>query len=149
MKLYFDASGLTKAFVVERGSPEVRSALAASDELATSAVSYAEIRATFARCLRDGRFDAAQHAAAVEDLDDQWPRFVIVEVDDQRLREAGAAADRHPRHALRALDSIHLASALRIATGDPASVTFACWDLRLWRAAHDEGFTMLPPTEPA
>ena len=47
------------------------------------------------------------------------------------------------------LDALHLASALRLADGDPASMTFACWDLRLWRAARDDGFTMLPPTEPA
>ena len=148
MRLYLDASALTKSFLVERGSPDVRSALAAAEGRATSAVSYAELRATFARGLRDGRLNASQHAAAIDNLDAQWPQFVLVDVDEQCLREAGASADRNPRHALRALDSIHLASALRIATGDPASVTFACWDLRLWRAARDEGFTMLPPTEP-
>ena len=148
MKLYLDASALIKAFLEERGSAEVREALAAAEGPTTSAVAYAELRATFARSLRDGRFDAAQHTAALEDLDDQWLRFVFVDLDDECLCDAGSVVDRRPPHALRALDSIHLASALRIATGDPTSVTYACWDLRLWRAARDEGFTMLPSTEP-
>ena len=47
------------------------------------------------------------------------------------------------------LDGIHLASAGRLAAGQPGNVTFGCWDLRLWRAARDEGLAMLPATEPA
>ena len=148
MTLYLDASALTKAFLVEASSTQVLDALAADERHATTAVAYAELRAAFARSLREGRVDATVHDAARADLEARWPRITAVGVEQSLLLEAAEAVDRHPRHALRALDSIHLASALRIATGDPSSVTFACWDLRLWRAARDEGFTMLPPTEP-
>ena len=64
------------------------------------------------------------------------------------LAEAGRLIDHHAAHALRAFDAIHLASALRLADDHPPAVTFACWDVRLWRAAHDEGFALLPRTEP-
>ena len=149
MTVYLDASALTKAFLDETGASEVRTALAGQPSSSTSAVAYAELRAAFARLLREGRLDAASHHTLTAALDAQWPRLAIVGVDEQCLREAGEVVDRRPRHALRALDAIHLASALRVAAGDPTSVTFACWDLRLWRAARDEGFTMLPPAEPA
>jgi len=62
--------------------------------------------------------------------------------------DAARLIDRYAPHALRALDAIHLASALLFAAGRPANVTFARWNLRLWRAAHDEGVVMLPATEP-
>lgn len=148
MTLYLDASALTKAYLDEAGSAEARGALEADQTHATSVVSYAEVRATFARASRDGRLDRLAHQEFTTQFDAHWLRFASVPLDQRCLKEAGAAADRHPRHALRALDSIHLASALRIAAGDPATVSFACWDIRLWRAARDEGFAMLPPNEP-
>ena len=117
--------------------------------MATSALAYVEARATFARALREQRISREQLGIAIDRLDVYMARYALVPVDDARLREASDLADRHTSYALRALDAIHLASALRLAAGKPADITFACWDLRLWHAAHDEGFTMLPDAEPA
>jgi uncharacterized protein len=147
--LYLDASALIKGYLSEAASADVVAAIAGASAVATSAIAYPELRAAFARALRERRLDTAAHAAVVALLDARWSRYAVVVVDEVRLREAGRLADAHTQHALRALDAIHLASALRLATGRPASITFACWDLRLWRAARDEGFTMLPATEPA
>jgi len=148
LTLYLDASALAKAYLAELGSSDVIQMLAATTVAATSAVAYAELRALFARATREGRITAHELTTTIALLDERWARYSIVAVDDARLREAGALAERHPRHALRALDTLHLASALRISAGEPAPITFACWDLRLWRAARDEGFTMLPAAEP-
>jgi len=126
----------------------VTAALASERIVATSAVAYAELRSTFARRLRERYLDEPSHRAAVTLLAARWAGYVTLAIDDACLRQAGELVDRHTRHALRALDAIHLASALRIAGADPSGVTFACWDLRLWRAARDEGFTMLPASEP-
>lgn len=106
------------------------------------------MRTAFARALREHRLDEAGHDTVVDLLEAHWTRYAVVTVEEARLQEAGQLADRHTRHALRALDAIHLASALFLAAGQPDTITFACWDLRLWRAARDEGFTMLPATEP-
>ncbi len=48
------------------------------------------------------------------------------------------------RHTLRAIDAVHLASAMTWRGEDRESVAFACWDARLWDAARAEGFPMLP-----
>jgi predicted nucleic acid-binding protein len=147
--LYLDASALVKMYLPEPASTQVRAAVAAaSSAVSTSAIAYAELRAAFARALREHRVDAAGYAAVLRLFEAHWLRYVLVVVDDARLREAGRLSEHHTRHALRALDAIHLSCALQLAGGDPSSVTFACWDLRLWRAARDEGFTTLPATEP-
>lgn len=148
MRLYLDASGLVKGYLAETGSSDVAAAAAGATAAATSIVGYAETRGALARALREGRIDAARHAANVTLLDADWSAFAVVDVDETLVRDAAHLIARHAAHALRAFDAIHLASALTFAGGQPATVTFACWDLRLWRAAHDEGFAMLPATEP-
>jgi hypothetical protein len=149
VSLYHDASGLVKGYHQEAGTTEVVAATASAASVATSIVAYAEVRAAFARALREGRVDAAGHAANARPLDADWAQYVVVAADAALVRDASRLIDQHPRHALRAFDAIHLASALVLAAGRPASVTFACWDQRLWRAARDEGLTLLPAAEPA
>ena len=146
--LYLDSSALVKNYLAEAGSAAVTAAAAAAASVASSIVAYAETRAAFARALREGRIDAASHATAVRLLDTDWAQYAIVVADMARMREAARLIDQHSRHALRAFDAIHLASALLLVAGQAGSIMFACWDQRLWRAARDEGFTMLPPTEP-
>lgn len=147
--LYLDSSALVKNYLAEAGSVDVVTATAAAASTVSSVVAYAESRAAFTRALREGRVDSNRHATVVRLLDADWAQYAVVLADMARMRDAAALVDRHSRHALRAFDAIHLASALLVAGGQPASSTFACWDLRLWRAARDEGFTMLPLAEPA
>jgi predicted nucleic acid-binding protein len=69
-----------------------------------------------------------------------WGALTAIRLDGRLARSAGALAD---RHGLRALDAIHLASALSIAT--PADqTTFVTFDRRLAEAAIAEGLTVLP-----
>lgn len=70
---------------------------------------------------------------------------MIVQIDDALMREAGDVAT---ASALRAAEAIHLASALRIVEGYPRESVFACWDARLWDAAAEVGFQMVPATRP-
>jgi len=146
--LYLDTSALVKRYVREPGSTVVVAAMTANSIRATNVVAYAELRATFARALRAGRIDAAGLATLLVLLDSHWPNCLVLAADDTCLRTAGRLVDHHAGHALRSFDAIHLASAHRLASGTPAAVTFACWDLRLWRAARDDGFTMIPAAEP-
>lgn len=146
--LYVDSSALAKRYLAEAGTSDVTAAMAVESIVSTNAVGYAELRSAFARALREARLDSPSHAAVVALLDSHWSRYLVIAADDARMREAAMLIDHHSTHALRAFDAIHLASALRLADGNPPAVTFACWDLRLWRAARDEGFVLLPPTEP-
>ena len=146
--LYVDTSALVKRYVAERGSPTVRAAMAATPVVATSAVAFAEMQSALVRAHRDGRLDAAGFASTTTLLSSHWPSYLRLALDDALALEAGRQVVAHARFALRGFDAIHLASAHRLASGQPATVTFACWDLRLWRAARSDGFHMLPAREP-
>ncbi|MEK7696897.1 MAG: type II toxin-antitoxin system VapC family toxin, partial [Pseudomonadota bacterium] len=54
MILYLDTSALVKLYVREAGSGEVKKLARESAALATSIVAYAEVRAAFARLMREG-----------------------------------------------------------------------------------------------
>jgi len=133
MIAYLDTSSLIKLYVEEAGSTEVRTLLGAAASVATSAMAYAEARATFAR-LRRARFLTPQAFATVKRLfEEDWTRFVSIDPTTALVAQAGDLAQRYD---LRALDAIHLASFVQVlerATHD--DVEFSSFDDRLNRAA--------------
>ena len=67
------------------------------------------------------------------DLDEDWPRYLAIEVTREIWKAAGDLAE---KHALRGFDSLHLASFLHLAhsdLGEPAQ--FSSFDERLNDAA--------------
>jgi predicted nucleic acid-binding protein len=131
--LYLDTSSLLKIYVDEEGSDEVRQDLADCAAAATSAVTYAEARAAFARRRRDGTLTAAMLRAAKREFDEDWPRYLVVEPTMALCREAGDLAE---RHAVRGFDSLHLAAYLQVLRDTPLSeVRFSSFDRHLNRAA--------------
>lgn len=104
-----------------------------------------ECQAAFARGRREGRLTRGQASAATKSLDERWADLVVVELDARLTRRAGRMV--HDQ-ALRALDAIHLASAIVLADSAPSQTTFACWDARLWDAASRQGFEMTPRARP-
>jgi uncharacterized protein len=146
--LYLDTSALVKRYVAESGSRTVRTAMNTAPTRATSTIAYAEMRSALVRARRENRLTSPAYAAAASLLRAHWSNYLRLIADEDCALEAGRLVEAHSRHALRGFDAIHLASAHRLAAGQPASVTFACWDTRLWRAARDDGFPMLPSREP-
>lgn len=71
-------------------------------------------------------------------LDLAWTSIHAEELDDSLGLFAGALA---ARHGLRALDAVHLASALSVRAGEPVVVS---WDTDLRRAAGAEGLALSP-----
>ncbi len=133
MTLYLDTSSLLKLYVVENGSDEVRQDMAEASSAATSAVSYAEARAAFARRRREGFITAAEFRSVKRDFDADWSSYAVVEPTMSLCRAAGELAERYQ---LRGFDSIHLATFLQIARdGGPAETRFSSFDRRLNRAA--------------
>ncbi len=80
----------------------------------------------------------------LRDLDEAWQDMAVVELDERISRQAVALA-RERR--LRASDAIHVASALAI-TPPGGTVTFACFDRRLWETAGELGLRQLPSEPP-
>jgi len=75
---------------------------------------------------------------ALDDLDSAWVRMYTHDLDDSLAVFAGAIAG---RHGLRALDAVHLATALTVARANPVVVS---WDRDLRRAAEAEGLAVAP-----
>ena len=144
MTLYLDTSSLFKLYVEEAGSDEVRQDLAEAETVATSAVSYAEARAAFARLRRDGQLTPAMLIAVKRDFDADWSRLAIIEATVSLCRAAGELAE---RHGLRGCDSIHLATFLQLARErQPSETRFSSFDRHLNRAAITASRRLPPAT---
>ena len=133
MTLYLDTSSLFKLYVEESGSDEVRQELAEAETVVTSAISYAEARAAFARVRRAGQLTPTSFSAVKRDFDSDWSRFAIVEPTVELCRAAGELAE---RYGLRGCDSIQLATFLDVAReGGESEARFSSFDRNLNHAA--------------
>lgn len=133
MTLYLDTSSLVKLYVAEEGSEEVRALVDRATIVATSAIAYPETRAALARRRREAALRPMAFAFAKQKFEDDWPKYVAVQVTEVLCRDAGNLAE---RYALRGYDSVHLASFLEIAREAGAADTeFSSFDDRLTRAA--------------
>ena len=142
MTLYLDTSSLVKLYVAEAESEAVRRLVDDADVVATAAIAYPEARAALARRRREGDIPARSFAAAKRALDDDWPRYLAVDVSAALCREAGALAE---RHSLRGYDSVHLAAFLQVArAAGKAAVQFSCFDDRLTRASRSAARMLRP-----
>ncbi|MGH2759417.1 MAG: type II toxin-antitoxin system VapC family toxin [Actinomycetota bacterium] len=141
---YLDSSALVKAFVAEEGRDAVVEVLG-EEICGTASIAYVECRAAFARRAREGYLSAIGQRTAIAELDAKWPTLIVIEADEQVIKGAGQLAT---ASTLRAADAIHLESARVLASGSPTTVPFVCCDRRLWGAAKDAGFRVIPRTHP-
>lgn len=143
MTLYLDTSSLVKLYVAESGSDEVRQLVENADIVVTAAVAYPEARAALARRRREGGLRPRAFAIAKRALDEDWPRYLAVDVTAALCRDAGDLAE---RHGLRGYDSVHLAAYLQVVrVAGKARVRFSCFDDRLTAAARSAA----RPTRPS
>ena len=136
MTVYLDTSDLVKLYVDEPGADDVRRLVGEAEVVVTSAVAYAETRATFARRRRERLMTAAESKAAIQQFDADWPRFMVLPVDADLAREAGRLAD---AHAVRGCDALHLAAFEFLLGKSEDDVRFSCADARLKDAARALG----------
>ena len=136
MTLYLDTSDLVKVYIDEAGSAEIRDLVSRADAVVTSAVTYAEVRSTFARRRRERLMTPAQCATAVRQFDLDWLRLGSMPVTDDLARAAGRLAD---RLGVRGCDAIQLASFEALASRCEDDLLFSSADERLMKAARKLG----------
>ena len=78
---------------------------------------------------------------AVRTLEVTWPEMAKVPVTDGLIAAAGDVSD---RNTIRALDALHVASALNVSANSPEDVLFASWDRDQRKAARREGLVLFP-----
>lgn len=126
---YADASALVKLVLDERGSAEMRADVTGLDHVFVSEIGEVEVGLVVRR--RGGDAATAAWRGIL-----QWLDLVTL---DPAVRSAAIDLSSAP---LRALDAIHLASALSLG---PVTDRFLCYDLRLAEAARAMGLRVESP----
>ena len=140
MILFADTSALGKLYVQEAFSDVMRVLAREARMIAVSRIAWAEAMAAFAQRVREQPADAASIEAVRTRLRADWPAYAVIEVTQPLVELAGDYAD---TFALRAYDSVQLASARTLQEGSSEVFQFACFDARLQKAAKVLGMRTL------
>lgn len=141
MMLYVDTSALVKLYVEEPLSQELSYAVDEAEAVATSLLAYTEAIAAFARARREVRLSPQEYRRVVDAFEEDWSRYITVEVTDRLVKTAGHLA---ASRTLRGYDALHLASALTLRERVPSSMMFVAFDRALSVAAKRESLRIHP-----
>jgi uncharacterized protein len=139
--VYLDASVLVKRYVAERGSKDVIGLVAASEAIATSLISRAEVSAALARAVRLGVLDDGAGRRAQRKFSREWPDLVRISVTETLVSHAETLAW---DHGLRGYDAVQLAAALTWQDWIGQDVVLATFDRQLWESAPRAGLRVWP-----
>ncbi len=132
MILFCDTSALVKLYILEDSSREMQTLAGAASAIAVCRIAWAEMMAALARRDREFPNDAVAIEMVRKRLRTDWPRYVVVEVTQALVELAGEYAD---TFALRGYDSVQLAAARTLQDMAGEEVQFACFDIRMGKAA--------------
>ncbi|HJU04178.1 MAG TPA: type II toxin-antitoxin system VapC family toxin [Nitrospiraceae bacterium] len=141
--MYLDAGALVKAYAFEPGTEEVVAWHAQAEMVSTSKVAYIEVLTTLYRKRRAGEMSDGELSEKIEAFIRHWEAMRIVDLSDELLQRF---RNRAMRSGPRALDLIHLASALLLQDYLTERVQFVCADRRLNEAAAAEGLSVRYPS---
>ena len=137
---YLDSSAIVKRYVAEKGTLYVRHLFSRHKPVATSQVAYFEIHSALARLRRENLFSASQYTAACKSFDAEFERFNVLNLSNEVFAISRRLA---AKHILKALDLIHLASAVHLYGRFGTLLSFAGADRQLLRAAEAEGLRVV------
>ncbi len=140
MILFCDTSALVKLYILEDSSREMQTLAVAATTIAVCRIAWAEMMAALARRAREFPGDAEEIETVRNRLRTDWPRYAVVEVTHSLVELAGEFAD---TFALRGYDSVQLAAARTLQDSAAEEVQFACFDIRLGKAARILGMSGL------
>lgn len=140
MILFCDTSALLKLYIAEPESEVLKAHVLEVEAVAVCRIAWAEAHAALSRRAREVPEDAATIEQAKMALAADWPRFVVLEIDQPLVERAGEYAD---TFALRGYDSIQLAAAFETGRISQSPIFFACFDARLNKAAKLLGMSCL------
>lgn len=131
--LYLDSNAFVKLFTDENmgEAAQIEAALEKSSDLASSAITYAEVCGVFARQFQQGRMSEEVYWATRQAFEDNWEQVNILEVSATVSKIAADVLK--AQQGLRAMDALHLASALALRTS--TAIRFLTFDVRLQDAA--------------
>lgn len=132
MILFCDTSALVKLYLAEAESDTLKALVEQAEAVALCRIAWAEAYAALSRRAREVPADEALIAQAKRALAADWPHYLVVEITQAVVEQAGEFAD---TFALRGYDSVQLAAAYEAMRISRLPVSFACFDARLNKAA--------------
>jgi uncharacterized protein with PIN domain len=93
MILFCDSSALLKLYIVEAGSDLVKARVDEAEAVAVSRIAWAETHASLSRRAREVSQDAPVIAQVKAALAQDWPLYVVMEVDQSLVERAGDYSD--------------------------------------------------------
>ena len=116
MIIFLDTSAWIKYFFEEGGTSEIQNFIvekSSSEEnaFAASAVTYAEMKATFKRALNSKRITEQEFRQIKDEFETQWQNVDIPLIDKALIEKSGELAE---QYALKGCDAFQLSSALAI-----------------------------------
>ena len=133
MNLYLDSSALAKPYIAEVGHEAVTNAIK-GNQVAVCIIALTELGSAFARREREGYLTAAERRQALAKLEQDWGKFISIDIDYTLSRIAASMAQ---KHGLKALDALHLAAAAELHR-TMGNTEFLAFDKQLMRAAARE-----------
>jgi len=142
MILYLDTSAYVRLYVREADHDRIWSAARSAAQIASHLIAYAEMRSALARMQRTGRLREAETASIRRTFEQDWRITLQIVPAEEMIRRAGDLAE---RFGLRGYDSVHLAAAESLLTGQGRGfIHFASFDRALNEAAEALGLHLLP-----
>ncbi len=111
MKVFLDTSALAKRYIAEHGSDEVMALCQKADGLVVSVICLPEMISTLSRLLREKRLARAEYRKLKDDAMADLADIDICQITADILASAVSLLELHP---LRAMDALHVASALAV-----------------------------------
>lgn len=109
MRVFFDTSALTKRYVEEEGSEQVRALCATADALGVSVLVVPELISTLCRLVREGRLSSEDYRSLKSAVQADLSDADLCDFSQDAFEQAIRCLELHP---LRALDALHVGSAL-------------------------------------
>jgi predicted nucleic acid-binding protein len=109
MKVFFDTSALTKRYVEEEGSEQVRALCSEADALGVSVLVVPELISTLCRLVRESQLSPEDYRSLKSAMQADLSDADLCDLSQDAFEQAVRCLERHP---LRALDALHVGSAL-------------------------------------
>lgn len=135
MRVFFDTSALAKRYVEEKGSAQVHEICAEAQSLGVSVLVLPELISTLCRLVREGRLASEDYGRLKATLHTDFSDVDLCDLSQAAFDRSLLCLERYP---LRALDALHVGSALAY---EPD--LFVSADHRQIEAAGQEGLAVV------
>jgi predicted nucleic acid-binding protein len=109
MRVFFDTSALAKRYVDEVGSEQVRMLCAEADALGVSVLVLPELISTLCRLVREGRLSVENYGGLKSAVQADLSDADLCDLSQDAFEQTIGCLE---NHSLRALDALHVGSAL-------------------------------------